>query len=222
MRVAVAPFAAIALLQSPLRTAPLAAIKMAADDLVLSGTAESSVVVPRIEEAPSLSDFLLSGDSDEILLGTSEFKKLDDVWQCKQAPVEWFSVMLTPIFNEVIERSPSSSRVDVRVLNARVEIDKGGKRSALVANAMGQVMSRASITGLNAVRWSETSAGWSLTGDITLSVGVSPPRFFVVPRDLFEKVGSSIIRSTCKQRGDAFLDQLAKGYAEWARSKQGK
>ena len=92
---AVAPFAAIALFQSPFRTAPLAAIRMAADDLVLSGTAESSVVVPRIEEAPSLSDFLLSDDSDEILLGTPEFKKLDDVWQCKQAPVEWFSVMLT-------------------------------------------------------------------------------------------------------------------------------
>ena len=83
---------------------------------------------------------------------------------------------------------------------------------------MEKVMSRASIQGLNAISWSETSDGWSLSGDISLSLDVTPPRIFPVPRGVFERVGSGIIETTCKQRGDAFLRDLAAGYAAWATS----
>jgi hypothetical protein len=193
-------------------------ISMMAQDLQLTGTAGSSLLVPKLDaSSPLLGDFLLSPDSNEALLGTPDFRELDSIWECKQAPVEWFSVELTPVFREVIERPSGESCVNVKVLEASIEIAEGGKRSSLVSNAMGQVMSRASITGLNEVRWDLTASGdVMLSGDITLALTVAPPKLFPVPRKMFESVGSGIIRTTCKQRGDAFLKDLAKAYAEWA------
>lgn len=194
---------------------------MAATNLLLSGAAECSVLVPSLGNgSPDLGEYLLSSDSDEILLGTSDFRKIDGVWECKQAPVDWFSLSIVPIFREVIERPVARSCVDVRVLEATIQLQdsEGQQRRSLVGRAMDKVMTRASISGLNAVRWVEQpGGGWSLTGDITLSLDVTPPRVFPIPRGIFERVGSSIIRATCQQRGDAFLGDVANGYADWAR-----
>ena len=83
--------------------------------LRLAGTAQSQVTVPkiRIDGVPSLETFLMSDASDELLLGTQEFRQVDGVWECRQQPVEWFSVSIVPVFREVIERplSPPSASV---------------------------------------------------------------------------------------------------------------
>ena len=219
MRVIAAPLA-VSILQPAIMPS---LVSMMAADLTLSGSAQSRVTVPKISaSAPRLDEFLLSDDSNQVLLGTPDFRWNGDLdlWECTQAPVEWFSIMLTPLFREVIERPPSSG-VDVRVLEAVIEIEDSGKRSALVGRAMGQVMSRAKVTGLNSVRWVESADGWALSGDVTLNLNVSPPRIFPIPRAMFESIGSDIIKTTCKQRGDVFLGELAAGYKAWASSKVG-
>ena len=196
---------------------------MMAADLTLSGSARSCVTVPKISGcAPRLDEFLLSDESNQILLGTPDVRWSGDLWECKQAPVEWFSIMITPLFREVIERAPSNSGVNVRVLGAVIEIEDGiGKRSAIASKAMGQVMSRSKVTGLNSLNWVETADAWTLSGVVTLNLNVSPPPLFPIPRGMFERVGSGIIRTTCKQRGDVFLGELAAGYGAWASSKVG-
>lgn len=194
--------------------------------LKLSGSAQSVLDVPKVRDAlpttPGLGDFLRSSSSDQVLLGTPNYVRRGELWECKQAPVDWFSVSIVPVFREIIERPPSSSAVDVRVLDASIEIEGNQGRSSIVGRAMEKVMSRASIEGLNAIRWSETADGWTLSGDISLALDVTPPRVFPVPRGVFERVGSGIMTQTCKQRGDAFLRDLAEGYAAWAASEDAR
>ena len=94
--------------------------------------------------------------------GQPNYVRRGELWECKQAPVDWFSVSIVPVFREIIERPPSSSAVDVRVLDASIEIEGSQGRSSIVGRAMEKVMSRASIEGLNAIRWSETADSWTL------------------------------------------------------------
>ena len=160
--------------------------------LRLAGTAQSQHTVPRAVHgaAPTLEAYLLSNASDELLLGTKNFYALGGgEWNCRQEPVEWFSLSVVPVFRERIERPLSPPSVEVRVLDATVEVPEGdARRRSKAGEVMASLLAKASIEGLNVLSWTETADGWELTGDITLSLGVTPPRILPIPRRIFERV----------------------------------
>ena len=193
------------------------------DLLRLAGGARSVVTVPRLASAPSqgaaaptLGDYLLGDHSDLVLLGTSDYCYVSEssYWECRQEPIEWFGLSISPMFHEVIERR--HDEVDVRVLEATVQSLGSGKRASLANSAMESLLSGTSITGVNSVKWEEVGDGWCLSGEISLDLEFALPAVFPIPRGVLERVGSGIIRSTCKERGDAFLADLAAGYRAWA------
>jgi hypothetical protein len=199
---------------------------MAADDLRLAGESKSSLFVPLASStvAESLGNFLEAEDSDKYLLGSrSATKTAEGQWIVTQDPVEWFSISVQPIFHQVIMRRMSKHIVEVRVLETTLDVAKGGRVASLVDTGIAKVMSQASMGGGTIVRWEEAPqggpAGWILSADISLSLEVSRPRYLPIPRRVFQRVGSGIIGSTCKERGDIFLRDLSRGYTAWSSSR---
>ena len=210
---------------SPLRPcmlSPRTSLTCSASDVLhLAGESQSSIFVPHSSKTISacLGTFLENEDSDEYLLGShSATKAADGQWIVTQDPVEWFSISVQPVFRQVIMRPMGECSVEVRVLDAMLDVAKGGRVASLVDTGMTKAMSRASMGGGTIVRWEEApqGGGWILSADITLSLEVRPPRFFPIPRRIFQNVGSGIIRSTCKERGEIFLRDLSRGYTVWS------
>ena len=193
---------------------------MRADTFVLSGRAQVSTMVPRTG-ASSLDDFLRTSASDTTLLGTEDYDVVNErLWRCRQPAVPWFQISIIPVFTEVIERPIGRTSVDIRVLSAEAFLDGDKGSETIMGRAMGELMASSSMSGCNALEWSETAdaSGWTLTGDIALTVTLARPRLLPMPRRIFERAGSEIIRSTCAARGSAFLEDVSAAYAVWSRA----
>lgn len=181
------------------------------------GDAKSSIRVPAAAGL-SLPDFLLSDDSDQTLLGTSDgFWLKDGKWECAQQPVKWFTLEVQPVFVEEIERPRDTSGgrpLRVNVVDAFVRVPTTGESSS---GPLREMMSKAQIASCNSLTWSPSAAGgWELNADFSLTLTLKSSGRMKVPRGIFERIGSGIVRSTCKERIEGYLRDVVDGYRDAA------
>ena len=177
----------------------------------------------------TLTSFLLSPDSDAILLGmkgdggVAQVVKLDSspstmsasTWECRQSSLDWFGLTLIPIFTMTLERSEDSDgTIIISIIDATTQVENGGK----LGNALASAMRRSEFEGRNIVFWKEEDAhNYTLVGDIELKLTISLPAFLPLPPG-FNKIGSRIIERTCRERLRQNLRDISNAYHEWATS----
>lgn len=212
-------------LQSPLIST---STELHARGVNFAGDSTSTVFVPHPpvpstgEPNPSrtLPDYLRSSHSDSLLLGTSNFKQRPDgLWEAFQPEIDWFGLQLVPVFVNKIDRPEETEDVVyVDIMEARTDI-AGGRSPGNRAKAIAQIMERSSFSGRYEILFENASgrrgAGWSLSGDLTLVLSVPLPKLVPLPPG-FNTIGSRIVRTTCRTRVEAQLQELREGYIEWA------
>mmetsp|Transcript_11712 Transcript_11712/g.22782 ORF Transcript_11712/g.22782 Transcript_11712/m.22782 type:complete len:367 (-) Transcript_11712:106-1206(-) len=201
------------------------------------------------KSSTSLKEFLLTSASDSVLLGMknsgnqvgiSQCEKIDgsdcfqnngELWECRQASIEWFGLTLVPVFVNGIERSiPSSSsnegNVVISIIDAKTEVRSGGRLGSTLSSAM----KRSVFEGRNVVRWEEHSTNskdhdegtfkhkYTLEGNIKLNLTINLPPFLPLPPG-FNTIGSKIVERTCRDRLRQNLDDISAAYLQWANSK---
>lgn len=179
------------------------------------------------EAGKCLSSFLTSAASDSVLLGTKKCKRTnayeenatEEVWECRQANVEWFGMQLTPIFVNSIEKDPSQSKVVISIIDAKTEIAKGGR----IGSTLSSVMERSVFEGRNSISWRKggdlgsndgDSQTYTLEGDLRLTLTIDLPPFLPLPPG-FNTIGSKIVARTCKERLRQNLRDISEAYSEW-------
>eukprot|EP00956_Cyclotella_meneghiniana_P022919 scaffold43858_cov67-Cyclotella_meneghiniana.AAC.6 len=182
----------------------------------------------------TLSSFLLSSDSDAILLGmkgdggVAQVVQLDSAsspmsastWECRQSSLEWFGMTLIPIFTNTLERSEtlnndSDGTVIISIIDATTQVENGGKLGSALASAM----RRSEFEGRNIVFWKEEddANNYKLVGDLELKLTINLPAFLPLPPG-FNKIGSRIIERTCRERLRQNLRDISNAYHDWATS----
>ena len=144
------------------------------------------------DEDNSLSAFLTSSASDGVLLGAkkgagaiSECTKMDadggsgELWECRQASIDWFGMTLTPVFTNRIEKNESSQNVVISIIDAQTEVQQGGR----LGNTLASAMKRSEFEGRNAVSWTEngSSQSYTLDGNLKLTLTINLPPFLPLP-----------------------------------------
>jgi len=220
-------------LQSPRSSSSRSAVATSSTELQarginFAGDSTSTVFVPH-PPVPStgnpnpsrtLPAYLRSSQSDSLLLGTSNFEQRPDgLWEAFQPEIDWFGLQLVPVFVNKIDRPEETEDVVyVDIMEARTDI-AGGRSPGNRAKAIAQIMERSSFTGRYEILFENASgrrgAGWSLSGDLTLVLSVPLPKLVPLPPG-FNTVGSRIVRTTCRTRVEAQLQELREGYIEWA------
>ena len=184
-----------------------------------------------ISSERTLSKFMLSSDSDAILLGMKgdggvaqvtkvESQLQSSTWECRQSSIEWFGMTLVPIFTNVIERTETVDRdkdgtVIISIIDATTQVENGGKLGSALASAM----RRSVFEGKNVVLWKERDGdkSYKLVGDIELSLTINLPPFLPLPPG-FNRIGSRIVERTCKERLRQNLRDVSNAYHDWATS----
>lgn len=165
----------------------------------------------------SLSYFLTTSASDTVLLGTTVYKQLEDdasstngvLWECQQGSVEWFGMQVIPIFINRIEKNPT--QVVVSIIDAQTRVENANR----LGQSLASVMERSKFEGRNGVTWQETDGeNTTLEGNLELILEINLPRFLPIPPG-FNRIGSKIVETTCKQRLRQNLRDIADAYAEW-------
>ncbi len=197
----------------------------------------------------SLKEFLLTSASDSVLLGMknsgndsgishctriegSDYaSKNAELWECRQASIEWFGLTLVPVFVNEIERSITSSTrnggsVVISIIDAKTEVQRGGT----FGNTLASAMKRSVFEGRNVVRWEEHSTNandqddgtskqkYTLEGNIKLSLTIKLPPLIPLPPG-FNAIGSKIVERTCRDRLRRNLEDISSAYLQWANSK---
>lgn len=194
----------------------------------LSATIPLTLHGGSISSDKSLSTFLTSSDSDAILLGMKEDGGVAQVtkissgsssstWECRQSSIEWFGMTLVPIFTNVLERSKESGSIIISIVDAKTQVENGGKLGSTLASAM----RRSVFEGKNVVLWKEEDdkQNYKLFGDIELSLTINLPPFMPLPPG-FNKIGSRIVERTCKERLRQNLRDVSDAYHYWANSRE--
>ena len=174
------------------------------------------------DENKSLSTFLSTSASVPALLGTeiSRCRKIDEesemeVWECRQATVAWFGMTIAPVFINQIEKKTDEESVIISIIDARTEVEKGGR----LGNTFISAMKRSKFEGRNVVTWKErdtTSSDqiFALEGSLTLTLTIDLPPFLPLPPG-FNIVGSKIVERTCSDRLKLSLQNLSDAYLHW-------
>mmetsp|Transcript_31950 Transcript_31950/g.52111 ORF Transcript_31950/g.52111 Transcript_31950/m.52111 type:complete len:248 (+) Transcript_31950:182-925(+) len=193
------------------------------------GNAGANLSTPSIitndqdDQDKSLSYFLSSSASDPVLLGT-KCRKMDDdesssgvLWECQQASVQWFGMQVTPIFINRIEKNLSKGSVVVSIIDAKTQVENGGRIGDTIASAM----ERSTFEGRNAITWKEHAGAqtYTLEGNLKLEITITLPRFLPIPPG-FNAIGSKIVERTCKERLRQNLSGTSDAYLLWATSQQ--
>jgi hypothetical protein len=184
----------------------------------------------------TLSAFLLSSESDAILLGmkddggVAQVTQVDaqsssSTWECRQSSIDWFGMTLIPIFTNVIERSEplrddeDGGSVIISIVEANTQVENGGRLGSALASAM----RRSVFAGRNIVMWKEQEEeddkSYTLIGDIELSLTITLPPFMPLPPG-FNTIGSRIVERTCKERLRQNLRDVSDSYYDWALSQE--
>eukprot|EP00568_Trieres_chinensis_P001298 CAMPEP_0183312246 /NCGR_PEP_ID=MMETSP0160_2-20130417/40912_1 /TAXON_ID=2839 ORGANISM="Odontella Sinensis, Strain Grunow 1884" /NCGR_SAMPLE_ID=MMETSP0160_2 /ASSEMBLY_ACC=CAM_ASM_000250 /LENGTH=269 /DNA_ID=CAMNT_0025477063 /DNA_START=53 /DNA_END=859 /DNA_ORIENTATION=+ len=219
----------------PFPSIPPSATQMRGSAVDFRGSSTSSLIIPLPPDAAcfesrTLPEFLLrSPDAIGLLLGSEDFAPLDDggsIWDCPQAPVEWFGLDLAPVFINHIDRDEARARVMVTIVDARSEFGESGGK---VSDIVGGLMKRSTFDGKSVFAWEDVMSwhpsndkvdiegrGWTLNADLSLTLKVPLSRFTPVPPG-FNSVGSRIVQRTCRKRLERTLEDLREAYFEWAR-----
>ena len=193
------------------------------------GSAKAQHSTPPINtngENKSLSTFLTTSASTPSLLGTeiSRCTKINnneegssgvEVWECRQAPVGWFGMTIEPVFINQIEKNPDEESVIISIIDARTEVEQGGR----LGNTFVSAMKRSKFEGRNIVTWKEadnttTDQIYALEGSLTLTLTINLPPYLPTPPG-FNTIGSTIVERTCKDRLRLSLRTLSEAYMEW-------
>jgi len=146
-------------------------------------------------------------------------------WECRQSNIEWFGMTLVPIFTNVIERSestthPSSSSgtVVISIIDAKTEVQNGGRLGGTLASAM----KRSVFEGRYVVFWREEhgeheNRSYTLEGDIELDLTINLPPLVPLPPG-FNSIGSRIVERTCRDRLRQNLRDVSEAYVDWVYS----
>lgn len=198
------------------------------------GTANALLSIPPPiitgDEDKSLSKFLSSPSSDTALLGRGTLTIMDGggdstgegglLWECRQASVRWFGMEVAPIFINRIDKNPSEKTVVVSIIDARTEVEQGGR----LGNVLASAMQRSTFSGRNAITWkeyaSDTAGGarsCDLEGNLKLTLTITLPPFLPLPPG-FNTIGSKIVERTCTERLRQNLSELSDAYLIWATS----
>ncbi|KAL7511090.1 hypothetical protein ACHAXN_011435 [Cyclotella atomus] len=172
----------------------------------------------------TLSTFLSSSDSDAILLGMKQEGGVAQVtqlqsdtqsstWECRQSSIEWFGMTLIPIFTNVIERNGEDGSIIISIVDAKTQVENGGK----IGSALASAMRRSVFEGRNIVFWKEKKEdrSYTLVGDIELSLTINLPPFMPLPPG-FNRIGSRIVERTCRERLRQNLRYVSDAYHHWA------
>lgn len=189
------------------------------------GTATAQHSTPPIstnDENKSLSTFLTTSASTPSLLGTeiTRCRKIDwesgrEVWECRQASVGWFGMTIAPVFINQIEKYPDEESVVISIIDARTEVEQGGR----LGNTFVSAMKRSKFEGRNIVTWKEQDNStsdqiYALEGSLTLTLTINLPPFLPLPPG-FNTIGSKIVERTCTDRLKLSLRNLSDAYYEW-------
>ena len=188
-----------------------------------------SIVVDDQAGDKSLPEFFTTSESDVILLGTRETRLLEggsggdgELWECRQANVDWFGMQLTPIFTNRIEKNLSRGNVVSSIIDARTDVQQGGR----LGNTLASAMKRSVFEGRNVVSWSERgdvsgddALGYTLEGDLKLTLTINLPPLLPLPPG-FNAIGSKIVERTCRQRLQQNLNDISDAYLVWATTPQ--
>lgn len=178
------------------------------------GESTTSIQVPLPNTAKSLDQWMLSEESDRFFLGTLDYRMRDDGrYDAFQPSVDWFGLELVPVFVIQLERDQTENQVAAMITEARNDI-KAGKDSA-TGRLVSRVMGGSTFKGGNTVVWQETTNGWTVQADISLTLSIKLPPFLPLPPG-FNRIGSRIVKSTCKSRLEKFIVSLQEAYLEWA------
>lgn len=235
----------------PILTTPQSAKERASSASSLFGTvrfvgnADARLDTPSIittdqDEDRSLSNFMASSASDPVLLGSqktaegaavSQRMRMDDdssgsgeLWESRQASIEWFGLQLTPIFISRIEKNPASGNVVTSIIDAQTEVQQGGR----LGNTLSSVMKRSAFEGRNVVSWKEIGVDdssadaarkYTLEGNLKLTVTINLPPFLPLPPG-FNAIGSKIVERTCHDRLGQILRDISDAYLIWATTPQ--
>jgi len=198
-----------------------------------------------ISQKRTLPHFLQQSASDLTLLGGTfndcHYNEDTDLWEVKQAPISWFGAKLTPTFIHRIDRISSSSSsssssyhdnkdndshphvVTVSIVDSYTQVDvpdenhpqkrRGG------ANLLKDIMDkRSSFQGGSRYSYHKDdscSSSWIVSAELTLTLTIELPRAILLPPG-FNTIGSAIVRRTCKSRVQQSLEDMRKGYLDWA------
>ena len=145
-----------------------------------------------------------------------------ELWECRQASVRWFGMEVAPVFISRIDKNPTEKTVVVSIVDARTEVEQGGR----LGNVLASAMQRAKFAGRNAITWKEhnvasNSAGGArscdLEGNLKLTLTITLPPFLPLPPG-FNTIGSKIVKRTCAERLRQNLSELSDAYLIWATS----
>lgn len=188
------------------------------------GDATSRIFVPATAGAMELPEFLLSPASDLTLLGTAAngaCKSRDGRWEVTQPDVEWFGMKVSPTFVEEIRRPPPGSGAPLLISVLDADIRVPAKLQELMDNAAVDFTFETS----NALTWAaaddaggasaadgSAAAGWTLDAALSLTLTIEASGKLILPRSIFEGIGSRLVRGTCEGRVDNFLRGVNEGY----------
>jgi hypothetical protein len=147
------------------------------------------------------------------------------------SPFSWmdgFLFIVVPVFVNEILRPPTVDRVVSNIVEARTDMAAGGDTRNR-AKAIMSIMERSTFEGRYTVNWrgsSTTSAsstppssapqGWTLSGDLELTLIVPLPLFVPLPPG-FNTIGSRIVKGTCQKRVETNLMEVRDAYIKWAK-----
>lgn len=212
-------------------TAPISSALKATIEFTGESSTSIEVLMPRTttkstdsnDESSSigyaLPGWLLSPESDQFFLGTSNVRERPDgQWDAIQPSVDWFGLDLVPVFVMRLERS--ESKVSTIITEARSEMKSG--RDTTTGNLVGRLMKKSTFRGGNSVMWQEMTSnkeGWVLTADLSLTLVIPLPRFLPLPPG-FNSIGSRIVKVTCRKRLDSFMIDLQQAYNDWVKNQE--
>jgi len=187
-----------------------------AASISLTASTAALVSVPT-EGAAGLPQYLLSDASDAALLEATLAPPTPDehgLYTCRQPPVSFFSLKVTPVFRESIERLPPSELV-VSVMDASMLIEDD---ASAVSKLVRDLATSCQVRGRNVLRWTEAAdgSGWDLSGTLELTLQFPMTGIAAVGRRAIRGVGSKLVRETCKSRLRPYLEDVRGGYTAWA------
>jgi hypothetical protein len=144
------------------------------------------------------------------------------LWECPQPPLHWFGNEISfTVVNSIDRHEGILDKVSVSIMDTRM-VYTGSRRQTSISsilsteNLLGTLMNQSKLYGGTELSWrSIGDNSWMLSAKLDLALHVPLPSLLPLPPG-FNKLGSSIVKRTCKSRLVSNLQELKEQYALWA------
>lgn len=214
------------------RIQPSYTLKMS-NSILFRGDASSQCVINLPPNSSrSLPQWLRHTDSTYALLGSNGQEQVlrfqhngEDgplLWECPQPPLHWFGNEISfTVVNSIDRHEGILDKVSVSIMDTRM-VYTGSRRQTSISsilsteNLLGTLMNQSKLYGGTELSWrSIGDNSWMLSAKLDLALHVPLPSLLPLPPG-FNKLGSSIVKRTCKSRLVSNLQELKEQYALWA------